>query len=806
MPGCQGCPMAAKFPDNTFVAPEIAPGSCRIAVAEAPGAEEQAQGKPLVGGAGKVAQGLYAKAGVEWKHLSKINCIQCRPPDNVFPRSREARAYISAEDAEVAISQCQRNHVRPVLEAQNWDRVDLLGQHALNIVGGRSGSISQWRGSILSLQDTLGRRTPIFSIPTYHPAYLMRDQTMLPVAASDLRKSTVLPPEEYDVYPSLETVARFDATTFALDIENNPVTGEVYMVGLSDRLFRAICVPYKGPYVAELARILRSASTIIGHNHIQHDLPLLERAGCVTDKEVRLYDTMLMQHLVQPDFPHDLEFVASLFTNKPAWKHLAEENEELYCCRDVDVTFQIWQQLRPLLDHLGLSSVYHNVSVPVAKICHAMRAQGVKIDPGQIKKVRERLLEQSAAEEEFLPAELRSQDKPCNRRVLAPPGSLSPKTGKPIKYQMVPSSEHVVPWRSDKEVGAWLYDTLGLPQQTHVKTGKITTDKTALEKLYRLSHQNRGIRAIRNLRSMDETLTTFAKKDMAFSGTSVHSNFNVHGTSSGRLSSSDPNLQNIPEAARCIYIPRSRDWLLFQADYSSLENRLTAWFAQDWDRLRRMDQPGYSEHKWAAGVFFNLDPADVVKDNDPASPYNKAKHIVHGSNYGMGARKIANMYDMDEREVKGLLTAWKQANPKTTAWQEETAAKAKEQGFLVNPFGRKRWFWTSSYYTESLSFLPQSTGADIVLRAMIGLTQPGSETVLIVEPLLPPAHLILQVHDSLVVEFPATMLGQIAATVKRVMMQPWPELGNLVIPIAAEVGENWGPADKGGSLRKYEIE
>ncbi len=526
-----------------------------------------------------------------------------------------------------------------------------------------------------------------------------------------------------------------------------------------------------------------------------------------------LYDTLLMQHLVQPDLPHDLEFVASIFTNKPIWKHLAEENTELYCCRDTDTTLQIWRQLKPLLEYLKLTDTYFNVSVPLAKICHDMHQLGVKIDPGQIKKVREQLLEQSHAEEQYLPECLREHDVAVNKRIAAPPGTISEKTKKPLKFISVPSSKHVVPWRSDVEVGKWLYDELALPKQTHAKTGKVTTDKVALEKLYRLSGHNRGISAIRTLRSIDETLTTFAKKDMAFSGTSVHSSFNVHGTNSGRLSSSDPNLQNVPEAARCIYIPRHSDWLLLQSDYSSLENRLTAWFAKDWDRLAKFDEPGFSEHKYAASLFFDIPYAEIQKDNDPAAPYNKAKHIVHGSNYGMGARKIAHMYDMDEKEVKRLLGLWKSANPKTTEWQEETAARAKADGYLVNPFGRKRWFYTSSYYTESLSFLPQSTGADIIFRAMISLdyerigmsADDALRIVRVLSPLPRLANLLIQVHDSLIVEGPSCDIREIAQAVYTAMTQPWPELGGFSVPIAMECGANWGPREKGGDLRKFEI-
>src|SRR5207245_10749735 len=107
------------------------------------------------------------------------------------------------------------------------------------------------------------------------------------------------------------------------------------------------------------------------------------------------------------------------------------------------------------------------------------------------------------------------------------------------------------------------------------------------------------------LRTIASLESTFAKE--SFQGIErIKPNFNPHGTASGRLSSSDPNLQNVPSAARYIYVPSYPDWVLIEADFSSLENRLTAWFAQDSDRLERLSTPGFNEHKWVTSQFFGI--------------------------------------------------------------------------------------------------------------------------------------------------------------------------------------------------------
>jgi len=523
---------------------------------------------------------------------------------------------------------------------------------------------------------------------------------------------------------------------------------------------------------------------------------------------------MLMQHLLQPDLPHDLGFLGSFFTNKPAWKHLSGDDEELYCCRDTDVTLQCFRQLKPFLANERLLDLYHNVQVPLARICHLLHETGFKIDPARLGDVRKELEEKALLLEAQLPESLRTREVPIRRRVKAPEGTLSAKTGKPIKFLMEDATETQTPWKSQKVLLEYFYESRRLPPQTHAKTNEPTVDKTALPKLLRAANKpsyvktegedvarevTSCIRALQELRVIASLTSTFTKEEF-LSVERIHASFNVHGTASGRLSSSDPNLQNIPESARYIYVPSHSDWRIFDVDFSSLENRLTAWFAQDYERLERLSQPGFNEHKWTTSQFFDIAYEDVVKDNSKDAPYGKAKRIGHGSNYGMGPLKIARLFDLPLDEVRVLCERWRQVNAKTVAWQQATAAQAKKDGFLVTPFGRKRWFYTDSAYTESLSFLPQSTGADIVFRCMIGLLYDRigypEELVAKVVPFykaLPrPSRLLLTVHDSFVGEYPAADEDEIKDTVLRVMTQPWPELGGFPIPAEWKSGPSWG--------------
>lgn len=872
---------------------------------------------------------------------------------------------------------------------------------------------------------------------------------MLPAVVSDLRKSTNIPPEHFNVRPTLDDVKAFAATEFAADIECTIPENRITMVGLSDRMYHAICVPFEGVYINELERIFANAKRVIGHNIVSFDQPHLEAAGIAFSKDCEIFDTILGQHLLQPDLPHGLDFLGSFFTGAPAWKHLPDEggDEALYCCRDVSITYQCAQQIEPLLKYEKLWSFYQNVSLPLAKICRLMTETGFRVDPSRLKKVRAELEVEAKNLESELPEKLRTHEVPVRKRQLAPPGTLSPKTGKPLKYVMVEATEEETPWKSTQVLQEYLYNEKGLPTQTHVKTGQLTVDKTALPKLikYADDETRRALRALNRLRAIASLVSTFVKDE--WGGIErIHSRFNPFGTASGRLASNSPNIQNWPISARYICVPSYSDWVLVSSDFSSLENRLTALFSNDTERLERLARPGFclapetrvlrsdltwvpigslkpddeliafpenakgherkmqrtkvvslleleapafrvnttrgsvvasanhrwlsqagkgtvfswietcklkpgrnigfltepwevddtreggylagflggegnlnratcgvtfsqnpgveadyvdslfvkrgfrvhrtpckneygswelhyigggefsamrligalrpvrllqrhsqcweglslitkkrapavvlsieplpsqklisletvhktfiaegflshnSEHKHNASILFGI-PYDLVeKDSAGDSPYTKAKKVTHGLNYGEGPMKIAKTNDLPFAEVKALVEKWKAANPKTIQWQGETAARAKADGFLVTPFGRKRWFWGSNVHTESLSFLPQSSGADILIRCMIALMwkrigwpeEKVQRLVGVYHALPLPARLLVTVHDSFVIETPLSLLDEVKAVLDEVLTQPWQEFGGYRFPIETGSGPSWG--------------
>ena len=699
---------------------------------------------------------------------------------------------------------------KQVLAAKEWKRIDAIGNDALVALTGNQRGIMNNRGRVLELEGT--DRSIV--MPVLSPKYLVKDQSMIPATLSDLSKGLQIPPQNYNLKPTLEDLdvilaGMSERTNLCMDIETNRFTRQITMVGIAVRPYYVTVVPFRGSYISPLQRIFKAAKSIVGQNCIQFDLQILKENAVEIQEDCQIWDIMLMHHLLHPDESHDLEYIASIYTQMQAWKHKRGQSEEWYNASDVDATMQSFEAILPILRQQNLENLYKYNQVPLAKICALMADVGLKVDPSRIKLKRTEFLAELATKEQLLPTELQPYDKSIRVRQLAPQGTLG-KSGKPIKYIHVPGTERVVPWDSPKQVEKYLYETLGLPKQLHAKTKKVTSDKMALERLYRQT-KNPAINAIREVRQLGELIGTFLKDgegDKQVAVGRIHSNFLVHGTSTGRLASSGPNLQNIPSKARYIYVPSHSDWCFVEADFSSLENRLAAWYAGDTERLSRLAIPDFNEHRWLASKIYNVPESELTKDD---WRYKRGKITNHGADGAMGARKLATTHDLAEKDAKELILKWREINYRSAQWQEETGNRAQRDGILVNAFGRKRWFWSHSAYTEGIRFLPQSTGADICFRAMIGMMYEriglrfdlARKASPILCALPRPARLVLQVHDSILIEAPQVLVPEVVQCMQTVMQQPWPEMAGYSIPVDVKVG---APGASWAELKLYKQE
>jgi len=795
---CNGCPFQVAFPHNELVAPKWGPGNL-LCVGEAPGAEEAARGEPFVGAAGiwlrgphlaggKRGGGLLAKAGITEAEVTFVNVIQCRPPNNVFPLDPAAR-YLPEDQRHRAVQHCIQAHLKPVLMARKWDIIYALGNHAFHVLTDSTLGITEARGFIFDCRQQPGTRVAAL----LHPAAVMRDQTQVPVFVNDLRKAREPALRERRVTKPTPVQARGllkDATVLCVDVETDSA-GAITHVGLSPAPGDAVVLPYTPQFVPIIREALRNARVLIGHNLLGFDWPLLQREFGLDMWQYEFWDTMLMHHLRNPDLPHDLAFCVSSYLVTTPWKHTMEADIETYCAADAARTHALYTVLYAELRDTGqLLRVYREVSVPLAFLCQQMSEHGIYADPRRADVVRRHLEVRRNELAAQLPEKLRPYLKQRRRRVK--------ENG---RYRLEPVSERVVPYRSAKLLSKYLYEDLGLPQQHSLATGRVTVDKTAITRLQahaKTDEQRRVLEVLSELRSIEQQLATFLQQDRLGW---QHPRFHVHGTATGRLSSSDPNLQNIPAVVRKMYVPRPGH-VFIEVDFRSLENRLTAWFAKDFDRLKRMEDPNFNEHRWMASLVFGIPYELVQKDKHRDSPYAKAKIVVHGTNYLMGARKISATHGIPYAEVKRILDTVRRVLPKTFIWQSDTVDKARSRGWLETPYGRRRWFWTDSLATQACAFLPQSTGADVCFETMIRLLwnrTPVTEAEARarwgddIEPLPPEVKLVVQVHDSLLFECPAEMADRVLARIVHVAEQPRAALDGLVLPVDATIlRTSWG--------------
>lgn len=460
---CTNCPINHVTQGYVGVKPASIP-SRAVIVGEMAGDDDIKTGIPFSGGAGGWLTSMMKAAKLPQEHFHILHSIGCHCPNNIHPLQPEWQATDRAS-AQYAVEYCTRMHLEPTLEAINPTEIIALGDKATYALTRRS-PISLWRGSVLPWvgREHLG---PIVK-PTWHPMQIAKQGHMASVMIRDLKRPLALPPENYNLEPTLEDVANFTATEFSFDFEWDRY-GQITLCGLSDRMFQAMVVPFEGAYIELLRPIFERATALIGQNIIGADLTHIAKLGWKLRDDLRLWDTMLMQHLTQPDHRHGLAFIASVVTNKNFWKGSDTEEEDshdassvngsqwktwdktaalsrehggyggcksakeafaLYNARDTDGTYQAWQALKYELKKYDLEDVYWNVSIPAAKLCQGMSSRGLKIDHTKLKSIQENIDKLIAELELELPAELAPKDLAVMVNSPAPPNTYKQKIRK----------------------------------------------------------------------------------------------------------------------------------------------------------------------------------------------------------------------------------------------------------------------------------------------------------------------------------------------------------------------------------------
>ena len=435
-----------------------------------------------------------------------------------------------------------------------------------------------------------------------------------------------------------------------------------------------------------------------------------------------------------------------------------------YAAEDADVTLRLWMILKPRLAADGMTGVYERLERPLLPVLRRMEKRGVSVDRQILSQLSGTFAQGMAGLEEEIHA-------------LA---------GSPFNIG------------SPKQLGDILFGEMGLPGGKKTKTGAWSTSASVLDDLAAEGHElPRKVVEWRQLSKLKSTYTDALPHFINPETKRVHTSYSLAATSTGRLASSDPNLQNIPvrtEAGRKIrtaFVAESGNKLI-SADYSQIELRVLAHMA-DIPQLKKAFEEGLDIHAMTASEMFH-----VPLDEMDAATRRRAKAINFGIIYGISAFGLANQLSISRGEAKTYIDTYFERFPGIRDYMEATKKAAREQGYVETIFGRK------IHYPEINSKNPnmrnfqeraainapiQGSAADILRRAMVRMEDALSDASL-------SARMLLQVHDELIFEVPE---GEVDDTIKvvRTIMEnaPMPAL-QLSVPLKvdAEAADNWDEA------------
>lgn len=526
--------------------------------------------------------------------------------------------------------------------------------------------------------------------------------------------------------------------------------------------------------IARLKPLLEDESVLKVGQNLKYDMSVLRQHGLTI---APFDDTMVMSFALDAGRQgHGMDELSELYLgHKPiSYKSLTGTGKSQigfaevplveatkYAAEDADVTLRLWHHLKLRLSPEKVTRVYELVDRPLVPVLSQMECAGIKVD----RTVLARLSTEFAAQMEILEKEIHG---------LA---------GQPFTIG------------SPQQLGAILFDKLGHKGGKKGKSGQYSTDVTVLEDLAGQGVEiARKVLDWRQLAKLKSTYTDSLQEQINAKTGRVHTSYSLVGAQTGRLASTDPNLQNIPirtETGRQIrdaFVAEPGNVIL-SADYSQIELRLAAHMA-DVGPLREAFEHGEDIHARTAQELFG----EVNRDTR-----GRAKTINFSILYGISRWGLAKRLESTPEEAQQLIDAYFKRFPGISAYIQETLASVKETGFTTTLFGRKCWFPRIASQSQAerqgseraaINAPIQGTSADIIKRAMVRMGPA------LIEAGLPNVKMLLQVHDELVFELPEGDVEAASKVIEAVMAGAAEPLVKLSVPLGVEIGTgpSWGAA------------
>jgi DNA polymerase-1 len=571
-----------------------------------------------------------------------------------------------------------------------------------------------------------------------------------------------------------QTSVCFDTETTGL----NPLTAELVGIAFSWEPGKGFYLPFPEAFeqAKELIEEVRpffenAAIEKIGQN-LKYDIKVLAKY----DISVKgaLFDTMLAHYLINPDMRHNMDVLAEAYLNyspvsiesligkkgknQLSMREVPIEEQTEYAVEDADVTLQLKEHFEKELTEADTRRLFNEIEVPLLRVLAAMELEGINLDNDFLKE-------------------------------------LSVQLGKDIVHleaEIYKEAGEEFNIGSPKQLGDILFEKLKLidkPKKT--KTGQYSTAEDVLSYLAKDHKIIRDVLEYRGLTKLKSTYVDALPLQVEPSTGRVHTDYMQTVAATGRLSSNNPNLQNIPirtergREVRKAFIPRSEDYLLLSADYSQIELRIIAALSEEENMIQAF-KDGEDIHASTAAKVFNIPLEEVTREQR-----GNAKTVNFGIIYGVSAFGLSNQTDLSRTEAKELIDTYYKTYPKLRNYIGAQIDFAREHGYVQTVLGRRRYLnginagnavVRGAAERNAVNAPIQGSAADIIKIAMINIYEKLSEGNF-------KSKMLLQVHDELVFDAYKPELDQLKKMIKLEMENAY----KLSVPLEVEigVGQDW---------------
>ncbi len=571
-----------------------------------------------------------------------------------------------------------------------------------------------------------------------------------------------------------QTEFTFDTETSSIDPHNTEIVGISFCYKKNQAFY--IPTPSDREQTLEILNILRPALENekilkIGQN-IKFDLLVLLNYGIQVKGP--LFDTMIAHYLLFPELKHNMDYLAETYLgyktihieeligkrgkHQGSMRDLPPEKIKDYACEDSDITFQLKSVLEKNLKVQQLEKLFYEIEMPLVRVLTAMEFAGVSLDVEFLKNYKKQIKEKISLIEQKI-------------------------------YQLAGEQFNI---SSTKQLGYILFEKLKVTDKP--KLTKTKQYSTSEEELKKLVNKHPIIPLILEYRSLKKLLTAYINslpKLVNPRTGKIHTSFNQTITATGRLSSNNPNLQNIPirtpegRQIRKAFIPSSEDYVILDADYSQIELRIMAHLSGDKNMIEAFLQ-GKDIHTETASKIFKVPPEKVTKEMRA-----KAKTANFAMIYGSSAFGLAQSLGISRKEAKELIDGYFKTYPGVKEYIEKVIKEAREKEYVTTIMGRRRYLRDinsrnhnvrANAERNAINTPIQGSAADIIKKAMINIYNRFNHEGL-------KTKMIIQVHDELVFDVPKDELEYVRQIVKY-------EMENAVklrVPLVVDmgIGKNW---------------